>query len=195
MSPPCVSGRRRAPCTTRRSPPAQTGCAPTHPVRSGRSRRRPDLAARCASRDARRAAARRAHRRSAAESSWYRSRLPRREAACASQPLPRCQDADHRPARLPAPPAPRRRSGLVPRPTASECAISTCRHLTRSGMPPADTDVPSGSIASRSARYDSWARRYAAASSGSCRSRSVISRIIPVDSSLLAAAVNAGCVR
>src|SRR5690606_34925285 len=27
-------------------------------------------------------------------------------------------------------------SGLTPGPFASECAISTCRHLTRSGMPP-----------------------------------------------------------
>ena len=56
-------------------------------------------------------------------------------------------------------------SGFTPGPLASECAISTCRHFTRSGMPPPENVVPSDSIASRSARYDSCARRYAAASS------------------------------
>ena len=43
-------------------------------------------------------------------------------------------------------------NGLTPGPAASACATCTCRHLTRSGMPPALTSVPSGSIASRSAR-------------------------------------------
>ena len=49
-------------------------------------------------------------------------------------------------------------NGFTPGPLASECAISTCRHLTRSGMPPPENVVPNGSIASRSARYDSCAR-------------------------------------
>src|SRR6185369_10286011 len=55
--------------------------------------------------------------------------------------------------------------GFTPGPFASECAITTCRHLTRSGMPPPENVVPSDSMASRSARYDSCARRYAAANS------------------------------
>ncbi len=43
-----------------------------------------------------------------------------------------------------ATPAPRRRAGWCPGPVARECAIRTCRHLTRSGMPPADTPSISG---------------------------------------------------
>src|SRR6478609_10565459 len=86
-------------------------------------------------------------------------------------------------------------NGFTPGPFASECAITTCRHLTRSGMPPPENVVPSDSIASRSSRYDSCALRYAAASCGSCCRRSVISRIRPDDSSRLAAAVNTGWVR
>src|SRR4029077_3313570 len=42
--------------------------------------------------------------------------------------------------------------GFTPGPLASECAIRTCRHLTRSGMPPPENVVPSDSIASRSAK-------------------------------------------
>ena len=42
--------------------------------------------------------------------------------------------------------------GLTPGPFASECAMTTCKHLTRSGMPPPEKVVPSDSTASRSAR-------------------------------------------
>src|SRR5690606_3517839 len=51
--------------------------------------------------------------------------------------------------------------GFTPSPTASVCATWTCRHLTRVGMPPADTPAISGNepSSSRRARYCSWALR------------------------------------
>ena len=110
MSPPCVSGRRRSPCTTRRSPPAQTGCGPTHPVRSGQSRRRPDRAlARDASRDAR-------HATRPSSTSAISSRIElvpqsiaaRRVVISATPPAPGCRPST---ARRQEPPAPRRRTG------------------------------------------------------------------------------------
>ena len=45
-------------------------------------------------------------------------------------------------------------SGLTPGPAASECATRTCRHLTRSGIPPADTPAISGTTAERLPRGD-----------------------------------------
>ena len=43
-------------------------------------------------------------------------------------------------------------NGLSPGPFANECAMTTCRHFARSGMPPPVKSVPSDSMASRSAR-------------------------------------------
>ena len=66
--------------------------------------------------------------------------------------------------------APRRRAGSRPRPCASDWAASTCRHLTRSGMPPAEMPSISGTSPRLGAARRGSARaraRYAAASSGS----------------------------
>ena len=56
-------------------------------------------------------------------------------------------------------------SGFTPGPAASECPTRTCRHLTRVGIPPAETPSISGTapmperapISAREARYASWA--------------------------------------
>ena len=90
----------------RRSRPAPPGCGPARRARIALWRRHPDPAGRCASRGARRAADRRPRRRSAAGSSWCRSRSRR---PC-SRPDPSAPGCPPSPARSPAPPAPRRRT-------------------------------------------------------------------------------------
>src|SRR5699024_9354022 len=47
----------------------------------------------------------------------------------------------------------------TPGPSASAYAMSTCRHLTRSGIPPPEKSVPRSSIALRLAKNRSWASR------------------------------------
>ena len=89
-------------------------------------------------------------------------------------------------------------NGLTPGPAASACARWTCRHLTRPGMPPADTPAISGTCADRLApgqvvlvrrrvaRGQLRVRRPAAPPSPASR---------PADSSRLHAAVARGQVR
>ena len=79
-----------------------------------------------------------------------RSRQPSRSFST-SCPHPGVQDAGH--ARFGGQDGQRLVAERVDaRPFASDCAITTCRRLTRSGIPPPENVVPSGSIASRSAR-------------------------------------------
>ncbi len=100
------------------------------PSRCGR---RPARAGRCASRGA---------RRSASSSVDVGDQQPDRVRAAVDRGDPTSGDCrrdawPRRPPRHAAGRAPRRRAGSRPRPAASECATSTCRHFTRFGMPPA----------------------------------------------------------
>ena len=85
-------------------------------------------------------------------------------------------------------PAPRRRAGSRPRPWASDWPASTCRHLTRSGMPPAETPAISGDVRrSPRARLEVALVRGAGTprrARGREPSRSVISAISPEPSSV-----------
>ncbi len=74
-------------------------------------------------------------------------------------------------------------SGLTPGPFASECAMRTCRHFTRSGMPPPVKSVPRESI-SCVPRGRTRVRhgRLRPTRVGVGARRSVISRITPADS-------------
>ena len=113
-----------------------------------------------ASRDAhRQATVARRRRRSADGWSWCRSRLRRPGSHCSATfgvvdagPVRGNRGAAQLSVARPASATDSSPSGLTPGPLASECAISTCRHFTRSGIPPPVKSVPSDSISSRSAR-------------------------------------------
>ena len=88
-------------------------------------------------------------------------------------------------------PAPRRRAGCTPGPGPSDWPARTCRHFTRSGMPPAEipsisgTSCPAPGRARRGPRGSArCALAYAAARSGSSSSRASISFIRPDPSSV-----------
>ena len=168
---------------------ARRRCAPAPRGRAGRCGRRPARAGRSPSAGRRRAACR-----PPASTSATSSRIefvPQSIAATrvTSAPPPR------RPATQ-APPAHQsrqQRERLVAervdararRPASAP--TSTCRHFTRSGMPPAETPVDLRHLAERVARGRGSPRARpgsAAASSGSLASRSVISRIRPSASSV-----------